>query len=275
MSDRIGRYVTDAGFAAAVVRCPATVEEVCVRQHGLGPRPATMLGEAIVAGLLLGTRLKGPGLLTAALAGEGAFRHFRVDAIGLGSVRAMVLPSTHEALAAWNGVDPLLSDGVLTVERRLQDDTQPYQSKLLVAGDAIPSVFNQFLVASEQVMAAIAVRVSDGEAVGVYVERLPGADVTHPLNELVIEMRDANSHPALNEADNAALLSALCPEATFRELHAYDVGFHCPCSRDRYIATLRGFKQTELTSLTNGAGVIETVCDFCRTRYDIPLDEVL
>lgn len=276
MTDRMARFVTDAGYAAAVVRSPATVREIACDQHQLSGTPAGVLGEAIVGALLLATRLKGPGLLTFSLATDGVFDHFRCDAIGLGSVRAMVLPRTHERLAGWNGVDRLIGDGLVTVGRQLREEEEPYHSKLLVQAESVPRIVNDYLVASEQVPAAIGV-VADGDqrAVGLYLERLPGGDPEHPLMTRLLHLReqpDAFDHAA---ADPATLLAELCPEATFRQLHEYGVGFHCPCSRSRYVANLRNFSTDQLRELSNGAGVIETRCDFCRSFYPIPLDDLV
>lgn len=279
MSDRMARFVTDAGYAAAVVRADRTVHTIAREQHGLADGPLAVMGEALVASLLLATRLKGPGLLTFSLATDGVFDHLRCDAIGLGSVRGLVLPGTGERLADWNGADRLVGDGILTVGKQLHDEDLPYQSKLLVGSDSVARIANDYLVASEQVPAAIGIAVrpsaTDDRAAGIYLERLPGGELEHPLMEILLRLRDDPAGIAFDEADEAALLQRLCPAATFRHLHTYDVGFHCPCSRERYIASLRNFPVERLSELTNGAGVIETVCDFCRTRYPIPLDDLI
>jgi molecular chaperone Hsp33 len=279
MPDRMARFVTDAGYAAAVVRADETVQTIGRDQHGLADGPLQVLGEAVVASLLLATRLKGPGLLTLSLATDGVFDLLRCDAIGLGSVRGMVLPGTSERLSTWNGADPLVGDGILTVGKQLHDEDQPYQSKLLVGADSVARIANDYLVASEQVPAAIGMSVTPApdrvRAGGIYLERLPGGDTDHPLMGILLRLRDEPGSIDLDHPEEGAVLQQLCPDATFRHLHTYDVGFHCPCSRDRYISNLRNFPVEQLSELTNGAGVIETVCDFCRTRYPLPLDDLI
>ncbi len=279
MPDRMARFVTDAGYAAAVVRAGETVQTIAREQHGLADGPLEVMGEAVVGSLLLATRIKGPGLLTFTLATDGVFGHLRCDAIGLGSVRGLILPSTSERLSEWNGADPLVGDGILTVSKQLNDEDQAYQSKLLVAAAPVARIVNDYLLASEQVPAAIGITVDAGperiRAGGIYLERLPGGDVDHPLMGILLRLRDEPESFRLDHPEDGGVLQQLCPEATFRHLHSYDVGFHCPCSRDRYIANLRNFPVERLSELTNGVGVIETVCDFCRTRYPIPLDDLI
>lgn len=275
MADRMARFVTDAGYAAAVVDAGDTVRTIAVEQHTLAPGPAAVLGEALVGSLLLATRLKGPGLLTITLATDGVFDHLRCDAIGLGSVRGMVLPRTHTRLAEWNGVDRLVGDGMLTVGRQLREEEEPYTSKLLVQADSAGRIVNDYLVASEQVPASVGVGVDAERASGIYLERLPGGDPEHPLMAELLRLRDAPAIDPAAAADPAAFLAQMCPEATFRQLHEYPVGFHCPCSRERYVANLRNFSTDQLRELSNGAGVVETLCDFCRSRYPIPLDDLV
>ena len=92
MNDHITRYVTTDHLAIAVVRCTDTVATIAA-QHELKGEPQQIMGEAITAALLMGTRLKGPGVLNFSLRCEAAFAHLRVDAIGMGSVRGMVTES--------------------------------------------------------------------------------------------------------------------------------------------------------------------------------------
>ncbi|MHC5068536.1 MAG: hypothetical protein ACYTF0_08085, partial [Planctomycetota bacterium] len=60
MSDHIDRFVTDAGYAVAIVRAPSTVSTITRDQHALPDAPAHIMGCALIGSLLLGTRLKGP-----------------------------------------------------------------------------------------------------------------------------------------------------------------------------------------------------------------------
>ena len=124
MNDHITRYATTDHLAIAVVRCTDTVATIAA-QHELTGEPQQILGEAITAALLMGTRLKGPGVLNFSLRCENTFSHMRVDAIGMGSVRAMVTESVREQLQQWNGVDALLGPGEVEVSKQLAKKANP------------------------------------------------------------------------------------------------------------------------------------------------------
>ena len=180
MTDHITRYATTDHLAIAVVRCTDTVATIA-GQHGLRGEPQQIMGEAITATLLMGTRLKGPGVLNFSLRCEQAFAHMRIDAIGMGSVRGMVTESVREQLQAWNGVDQLIGAGEVEVVKQLQQEAQPYLSRIAVDDIRPAWAANRYLATSEQVDACVLVdvRLRDNqvsEATGVYIERLPGAD---------------------------------------------------------------------------------------------------
>ena len=61
-------------------------------------------------------------------------------------------------------------------------------------------------------------------------------------------------------------------------------GVSCANTRPNFIAcaaaiatleTLRGFSPSQLRELSDGHGMINAVCDFCRTRYQFALDDLL
>ena len=281
MNDHISRYVSDEHFAVSLVRAGKTCQLIGSEQHGLVGEPLRVLSQAVVCSLLLATRLKGRGLLTISLDTNGVFDYLRADAIGLGSVRAMIRPETHQQLSDWNGVDPLLGDGRFTLSRQLEGTAQPYQSVVAVSAAPLRDIINNFVRDSEQVDAIMFtdIGITDNQvshAQGIYIERMPGAAASEAgrhFDELVAEPEQGLALHALRDDDD--LVRELFASDAFRLLHRYDVGFHCPCSAERYAATLRSFGPDQVKELVNGNGVIETECDFCRSRYAIPLDEVI
>ena len=109
MPDHIARFVSDCErLALSIVRAPDTCQLIGHEQHGLEGKPLRVLSNSILSSLLLATRLKGRGMLTWALDTEGLFDYCRIDAIGLGSVRALVRRQTSKNLSDWNGFDSLL-----------------------------------------------------------------------------------------------------------------------------------------------------------------------
>lgn len=283
MADRISRFVSDLGLAVSLVRCTAVGSLIGAQQHGLRSRPLRTVVEAIASALLLGTRMKGRGLLTWTYDGHGVLDRLRVDAIGLGEVRALVPERVSAACAQWNGVDALLGPGQLTVGRQLVQEEQPYMSVVAIdtaEGESMAGIGNAFLRRSEQVSARLLLDVrTDGDAVvlahGCYLEALPGCErAALPAAARDWLQADCPTGVDLAEPDDRRLIAAVTG-TTCKFLREYPVLFTCPCSRERYIGTLRGFAKEQLRGLTNGEGLIVTTCDFCKAEYRIPLDEVI
>ena len=155
MADRIARYVCDDNVALSLVSCAATASKIGHEQHGLVDGALRVLAQATATALLLGTRLKGQGLLTWQLSTDGLLSSMRVDAIGLGYARAMVSKDAAAETADWNGFcDALTGKGTLSVTKQLAGRDQPYQSIIDVSG-SIASIANHYLEQSEQVTAVV------------------------------------------------------------------------------------------------------------------------
>ena len=273
MSDAIARLVSDqAHLALSIVRAPLTIDTIVRQQHGLTDAVAEEFASGILGSLALGTRLKGPGMISVQRDHGGPFSSWRVEAMGLGYVRAMVPGSVHEELAA----DPVLmnsapEDGTFRMTRQMADGGQPYETVLAAPAVPMVEIFNIHLIASEQVPARILIDPARG--VAVYVERLPGGKEPwqpwEDLSSVDVPQRD------LSATDNLALATAVAGDADWRQLREYQAQFYCPCSRERYQGTLRGFSPQQLKELSDGHGMINAVCDFCRTRYEFALDDLI
>ena len=279
MTDQLVRYISADDHACTIVDCLETARTIGVEQHGLSGRPLAVLARGVVSAVLLGTRMKGRGVLTWQLKTEGLFRQLRVDVMGQGLARAMVTPETEQDLDAWNGVDQLLGEGELVVTTQLEGHVQPYTTQLAVTAEHVDGVTNDYLVRSAQVAAVVRsdVRIEGGELVeakGVYLERLPGAaEESHRVEE----WREAGpgSLDLVSPGSFDATADLLNGAGNWKRLREDSVEFFCLCSRERYRDTLRGFPPDELRQLANGHGIIEATCDFCRTTYEIALDDLL
>ncbi len=284
--DIMSRYVSDAGLALSMVRCSSVCKEIGQDQHGLRGSALRCVAEAVCNALLLSTRMKGRGLLSWSVSGSGAIPQLRVDAIGLGQVRAMIAADFHEAVEQWDGLGEPFGPGRLSVSRQIEGQDQPYTSRLEVESGS-PDSYSRFLLRqSDQVQGNIWSDVllnDEGEiesVVAFYLEFLPG---NHADTEADSVARIRGQHLIYDEFDvqniasyasNEDIIAALFSGAQpFQKLRDYPVSFYCPCTRERYRDTLSGFSTEELEKLTEDR-CIHVVCDFCRKRYDIALSEL-
>ncbi len=277
MTDHISRFVCNDGYALSYVRCEDTAELIGHKQHGLAYDALELASKGLIASLLMGTRLKGPGTLSLQLRAEtGRIRNFRVDAMGLGFVRGLVTKLD-------NG-EELIGTGTLSVMKQIEGSDQPFHSTVPFDSDQIIHVCNAYLRNSEQVQALICYDIAvEGNHVsranGFYLERLPAAE-QHPdchLNNCFDELYEVKQDFVMldDKGDDEELIARLFGQGHFNKLQEYPVRFHCPCSKERYANTLSGFNKDQLLDLVNEKGFIPTRCEFCLNEYDVPLDDVI
>jgi len=47
------------------------------------------------------------------------------------------------------------------------------------------------------------------------------------------------------------------------------IRFHCPCSRDRLIRSMRMFSKAELTDIVDKKELTQAKCEFCGRQYEL------
>ncbi len=277
MTDHISRFVSDDGFALSYVRCEATAELVGHQQHKLSGATLEFATKGMIASLLMGTRLKGRGMLSLNVQCDlGRIRDFRCDAMGMGYVRALI--------RTVDDGDALIGNGNLTVMKQIEGSDQPFQSTVPINHDRFIHACNAYLRSSEQVQALMCYDITINEntverANGFYLERLPAAD-KHPdchLSNVYDELYESKQDYVRidDKGNDEEVIGELFGKGELKKLRQYDVQFHCPCNKQRYADTLRAFGKDQLKELVNEKGVVPTICDFCLSEYEIPLDDLI
>lgn len=277
MPDHISRFVSNDGYALSFLQCDATAQLIGHAQHHLSGPELELETKGMLAALLMATRLKGRGMLSLQVHAEyGRLRDLRIDAMGMGYVRALSRVDTE--------AEEVLGNGTLTISKQLENSDQPYTSSVPINSDRLIHMCNAYLHSSEQVQAVIChdVRVQDNiveRANAIYLERLPAADnnpgchLNDRYDEIYESKQDFMELPG--GTNDEQLVADIFGDGQFEKLRQYDVQFYCPCSKDRYMDTLRGFANDQLGELVNEQGLIVTICDFCHSKYEIALDDVI
>ena len=55
----------------------------------------------------------------------------------------------------------------------------------------------------------------------------------------------------------------------------FDIGYVCPCSREKYLTALAGLSQKDIDELEAEGGPIETECRFCDRKFSFDMSEIL
>ncbi|MBN2575439.1 MAG: Hsp33 family molecular chaperone HslO [Deltaproteobacteria bacterium] len=293
-TDRILRALIEGGRARVVVATATEAVREMARRHHTRGVPAVALGRAAVAGLLLATLTKDEEQVTLQVLGDGPLGGVTVDARSSGRVRGFV---KRPQACAW---EPSLAEpsrleigpaigrqGVVSVIRDL-GLAQNYGGQVAMHSGEIDEEVERYLGTSEQIDSLVRCDVLvDGEggvtaAAGLLVQTLPqahGAAVVEFLRATLPGpvfskmVREASSCDQLHPEAIAKTALGQCAEG-MRVLEVRQVGFFCPCTRQRAEATLGMLRPEDLEEMILDSGTAEVTCNFCGIQYRFTEAEV-
>jgi molecular chaperone Hsp33 len=256
----------------------------------------TVLGEAVVASLLLAATIKFEGVLSLQLQGAGPVHLLLAQCTsGLG-VRGLARyrgdPAAGDtvsgdaavsgvAAAAGAGAAPLTSisgligAGNLTVTLESDDGSQRYQGIVPISGERLADSLQLYFENSEQLPTRLWLYADEHGAAGMLLQRLPSAggaavEETAAIDDAWrrVQLIAATLTPGeLRTLSDVEILHRLFNEDDVRLFEPAPVFFKCRCSRERVSAMLQGLGEAESRSILAERGEVEVRCDFCNRAY--------
>lgn len=267
----------------------AEVAETILTRHDYPEVVSRLLAELLVMAALLSANLKGKGILTLQLKGDGPVRFMVADATAAGKMRgyADIAEDAAEKLFALKPEKTKLSDivGKGYIAITLDQGKEPYQGIVELNGESLTETIQDYFTQSEQsgVMLKIAVgktREDKWRAGGILLQHVSEEGGNLPL---AVEVKSQKSEDTPEEQWNRAcalattvketeLLDQYLPPAQllyrlFNEdgvwvYGATEVEEQCRCSREKISRTLASFPPEELEEYKVN-GVISITCQFC------------
>src|SRR5215831_14668394 len=230
-----------------------------LRAHADYPPAVTeLLGQAVVASVLLAATLKFRGTLTFQLQGNGVVRllvaqcthDFRVRAVARwDETRTGTLSATDTHFRELAG-----NDGRITVTVEAEEKALRYQGIVPLTGTSLAESLEAYFASSEQLPTRVLLAADDSHGAGLLVQKLPGAK-DHDIGEssAVEEAWDgaqrgmAQLAPgSLRERTIEELLAQGFPGRDLRLFRGAPVRFECRCSEGRVAGLLRALGQEEV-----------------------------
>lgn len=240
-----------------------------------------ILGEAVVASLLLAATIKFEGVLSLQLQGTGRVHLLLAQCTsGLG-VRG--LARYHEEnSAAGAGASELIGAGNLTVTLETDDGSQRYQGVVPITSGRLADSLQAYFEKSEQLPTRLWLYADEHGAAGMLLQRLPGEETRSAAGAAA----PAEDHAAVDDAwrrvqmigetltedelrtlADAQILHRLFNEDDVRLFEPAPVYFRCRCSRERVSGMLQGLGEAETSAVLAERGEVEVRCDFCNRAY--------
>lgn len=240
----------------------------------------TVLGEAVVASLLLAATIKFEGVLSLQLHGDGPVHLLLAQCTsGLG-VRGLAR-YREEAVTAGTfsqvaGIADLIGTGNLTVTVETEDSAQRYQGIVPITGMRLAESLQIYFENSEQLPTRLWLYADEYGASGMLLQRLPGVGgAAVAADPLVVDdawrrvqlIGETLTPEEIRTLTDAEILHRLFNEDDVRLFEPAPVFFKCRCSRERVSGVLQGLGEAESRAILAERGEVEVRCDFCNRAY--------
>ena len=231
------------------------------------PQIASLLGETMALGVLLGANQKGKGRITLQVRGNGPISLLVTDCTSDLKIRGMAQYAA-DAVGVTGGARELLGDGRFALTLDTDTNEQLYQSIVPLEGETLSETFAGYLERSEQVQAFLLLLADDHAACGLLLEKLPQADERDPdgWNRMT---RFAATLQLTETADTRPydLLTKLFPEELLRVYKLSPVEYHCPYDANKVKDMLKALGRAELEAILAEKGEVLIRNEMCNHEY--------
>ncbi len=303
MADQLVRALIRGGTGRVVAAVTTDLLLEAARRHEASSDATLALGRAATAALLLATHGKDDQRVTLQLHGDGPIGSVTADAFAWGGVRMyaqappegsapgdadLALPSTAPGRPQVARV--LGRRGTVNVIRDL-GMRERYRGKSTLVTGEIDEDVEHYLRVSEQIQSSIGCDVvlvpgaggAAAASAGLLVQAMPGAGET--MTELLRSLQDRIRAGVLFEGLSASLAAGgpdalalaahvLGADEPLQVLDRREPRFHCQCSRERVTGMLAMLGKNELAGMLAENRSAEIVCNFCRERYEVDMQEL-
>lgn len=235
----------------------------------LHPYPAPvrdLLGQAMVATVLLAATLKFRGQLTLQLQGDSDLKMLVVQCTDELSVRGL---ARYESVREGSSFREMVGNGQMLVTIEGAEAGNRYQGVVPLEGDSLAECLDSYFKTSEQLPTRFWLACGRGAAAGMLLQQLPQAAAP----------RDEDAWPRLNmlaktltpeellELSDREILVRLFNQEDVRMYEPRRVTFSCLCSRDRVEDVLKMLGREEVDEVLSEKGEVEVHCEFCNKPY--------
>jgi molecular chaperone Hsp33 len=287
-----------------VVRLGPTVDTILSR-HDYPEPVSRLLAELIVLSTMLSSNLKGKGILTVQLKGDGPVKFMVVDASASGAMRGYaeihpermaVLMEQHEETHP--KFHELVGKGYLVIT--LDQGKEPYQGIVELKEGGLTPTLQHYFTNSEQT--AVLVKTSVGLqtekrktswcAGGIMLQHIPHEGGHRSENSNIVHF-DPDAEPSeqwkracmfTQTVKDLELLDPYLPpqELLYRLFNEDGVWVYesssvheaCRCSREKIAKALSQFPKEEVVAMAEDDGKIVVNCQFCNNAEDFSLAQL-
>lgn len=278
------RGLTRDGSAQILVLNSKEIVLKAQEYHHTAPTSSAALGRLLTATSLMGCTLKEKGnSLSVSFKGDGEGGNLVAVSDYMGNVRGCMSNPDADPERYKNGklnVAKVVGKGQITVIKDVGEKI-PYNGITEIKTGEIAEDIAGYYAESEQIPTLCALGVlidTDGKckaAGGVMVQLLPFA-AEETIAKLEENASKLNNLSALFDKglSNEEIANIALEGIEYDIFDEYDVGYVCTCSEERHAFGLLSLNPYELWNMLINDKKIETVCQFCGTKYTFDGDKI-
>ncbi len=264
--DAVHRFIfEDLDIRGALVQLGPAWVSMHVKRNYAGP-VRELLGELAAVTTIIGSNLKTPGRITFQVQGHGPVSMLVMDCDEQLHLRGMAKSELTPGPTTLSGVDELLGDGQLMLTLQTNAGS-PYQSFVPLEGDTLSAVFEHYLKQSEQLPARLWLAADGHTACGLFLQKLPGADLKDLDGWNRIEQLAATVRSEELALPPETLLTRLFAEEKLRLFAPRAATWHCPRDEEKVKNLLLSLGREELETMLEDAELIAIEDEICGHEY--------
>jgi len=171
------------------------------------------------------------------------------------------------------------NNGTLTVLKE-QIDRSHFTSTCEIQTGEIAEDLAYFYMQSEQTPTSVILSVtvetdnSVKSAGGILIQLLPNCpeDIISLIEERLKVFPQLSSLLQKNQSHEQII--DLFTNGNYQLTESYPVSFYCPCTKERFVKSLKTIPRKEIRLMIKEAKDIETVCNFCHQKHVIELEDL-
>ena len=266
--DAVHRFLLeDLDIRGSLVQLGPSWQTMAARRS-YAPPVRALLGELAAVTALIGCNLKSPGRLSFQVQGHGPVSLLVMDCNENLQLRGMARSQLAvDAGAPAGGIGGLLGDGQLVLTLQMASMQAPYQSVVPLRGETLAAIFEHYLEQSEQQPARLWLAAGAESACGLFLQKLPNADVLDPDGWERIEQLAATVRPDELALAPETLLTRLFAAENVRLYPPRPALWHCPRDEEKVRSALRAMGRAEVESILAEAAVIAVEDEICGHEY--------
>jgi len=249
--------------------------------HGAKGYALKLLAENSLASIFLSASLKFPGTVTFTTSFSGEITRIQSDSTPMGLVRAMIPQDELQSIGA---NEPAIVPQHISVIKLDERGKRIHESVIEAAAVSMGQNLAYYLLQSEQIRSAVGIEARFNAqdpskldyAAGFYVEAFPDLEERDIaiLEQIVLNLPKFPELYKSEGFDLDELLDQLRGPYDIDIVKEIDPKAYCPCSHERMVATLATLKTADLEDLAKEGKDFEVICDFCRTKYQITVNDL-